>query len=141
MTEKVKVTVIGTHAPGTEQEDTIKSTCIGQYYEKGDKQYVIFEEEQEGFSEKVKTMIKFTHKNVAITKTGLLRSHMVFEQGMSHETDYNTPYGMMKMVVDTSSLSVMYTEDYIRMDIVYTLSLGTEECNHSKIVIKIKPAS
>ena len=141
MTEQVKVTVIGTHAPGTEQEDTIKSTCPGQYYEKGEKQYVIFEEEQEGFSEKVKTMIKFTHGRVEITKKGLIRSHMIFEKGVSHETDYYTPYGTMKMAVDTSSLLLMYTEDYIRMDIEYELCLGGEERVKSKIVIKIKPAS
>ena len=141
MTENVKVTVIGTHAPGTPEEDVIKSTCPGQYYEKGEKQYVIFEEEQEGFSEKIKTMIKFTRKSVEITKKGLIHSHMIFEQGGCHETDYATPYGTMKMEVDTSSLIMLYTEEYIRMDIAYTLRLGGNEDVKSKIVIKIKPVS
>lgn len=141
MTEKVKVIVIGTHNMEGIDEDTVKSTAIGQYYDKNGKSYVIFEEEQEGFTEKVKTMVKFTDRKVELTKTGLLRSQMVFEQGAVHVTDYVTPYGVMKMEVDTDSLLVLQTEDYIRIDIVYTLFMDGMECNHSKIVIKIKPVS
>jgi len=141
MTENVKVIVIGTHNMEGVGEDTVKSTAAGQYYLKNEKSYVIFEEEQEGFAEKVKTMVKFTDHKVELTKTGLIRSQMVFEQGVAHITDYVTPYGVMKMEVNTDSLLVLQTEDYIRIDIVYTLSMGGEECNHSKIVIKIKPVS
>lgn len=140
MTKDVKVIVLGHHDNGDGDVGTIRTTSLGQYYDKGDSHYILYEEEMEGFDKPVNNRVKYKEGYVELVKTGLIRSRMVFEQGKTIMTNYNSPYGEILMGVNTKSVRIVEREDLIRIEVDYSLEVDEREMSKSKITIKIKPA-
>ena len=140
MTKDVKIIVLGRHDNGDGDAGTIRTTSVGQYFEKGDSRYLIYEEEMEGFEKPVHNRIKYRPGYVELVKSGLVSSRMVFEQGKTIMTNYNSPYGEILMGVNTQSIFVTWSEDRIRIEVNYSLEVDGQEMSKSKITIKVKPA-
>lgn len=140
MTKDVKIIVLGNHDNGDGDVGTIRTTSRGQYFEKGDSRYLLYEEEQEGFDKTVNNRVKYKEGYVELVKTGLVRSRMVFEQGKTIMTSYNSPYGELLMGVNTKDIRITEREDMIRIEVDYSLEVDESEMSKSKITIKIKPA-
>lgn len=140
MTKDVKIIVLGHHDNGDGDVGTIRTTSVGQYFEKGDSHYLLYEEIPEGFDKPVNNRIKYKEGYVELVKTGLVRSRMVFELGKTIMTNYNTPYGEVLMGVNTKSIHITQWEDMIRIEVDYCLEVDERQMSKSKITIKIKPA-
>lgn len=140
MTKDVKIIVLGHHDNGDGDAGTIRTSSQGQYFEKGDSHYLLYEEEMEGFEKKVKNRVKYKQGYVELVKSGLISSRMVFEQGKTIMTNYNSPYGQMVMGVNTKSVFITEWEDMIRIEVDYSLEVDEKEMSKSKITIKVKPA-
>ena len=140
MTKDVKIIVLGHHDNGDGDVGTIRTQSVGQYFEKGDSRYLIYDEEQEGFDKKVKNRVKYKDGYMELVKSGLVNSRMVFEQGKTIMTSYNSPYGQMVMGVNTSSIRITEWADMIRIEVDYFLEIDEKPMSKSKITIKIKPA-
>ena len=140
MTKDVKIIVLGHHDNGDGDAGTIRTQSVGQYFEKGDSHYLIYDEEQEGFDKKVKNRVKYKDGYMELVKSGLVNSRMVFEQGKTIMTSYNSPYGQMVMGVNTSSIRITEWADMIRIEVDYFLEIDEKPMSKSKITIKIKPA-
>ncbi|MBQ8821825.1 MAG: DUF1934 domain-containing protein [Lachnospiraceae bacterium] len=140
MTKDVKIIVLGHHDNGDGDVGTIRTTSEGQYFEKGDSHYLLYEEAQEGFDKPVKNRVKYKKGYMELVKTGLINSRMVFEEGKTIMTSYNSPYGEMLMGVNTSSMRITEREDLIRIEVDYSLEVDERPMSKSKITIKIKPA-
>lgn len=121
MTKEVVLTIKGVQKyPGEEPLETV-TQVDAEYYERGQSQYVMFEEVQEGFTESVKSMLKIKNNCVELTKKGLIQSHMIFEPEALYMTEYKTPFGRMQLGVRTGELRVLETKDMSRIDIKYIL--------------------
>ncbi|MBQ8822468.1 MAG: DUF1934 domain-containing protein [Lachnospiraceae bacterium] len=140
MTKDVKIIVLGHHDNGDGDAGTIRTTSVGQYFEKGDSRYLIYDEEMEGFDKPVHNRIKYKEGYVELVKSGLVSSRMVFEQGKTIMTNYNSPYGELLMGVNTKSIHITQWQDMIRIEVDYSLEVDEKEMSKSKITIKIKPA-
>ncbi|MBQ7919595.1 MAG: DUF1934 domain-containing protein [Lachnospiraceae bacterium] len=140
MTKDVKIIVLGHHDNGDGDVGTIRTTSLGQYFEKSGSCYLLYEEEQEGFDKPVKNRVKYKKGYMELVKTGLINSRMVFEEGKTIMTSYNSPYGEMLMGVNTSSMRITEREDLIRIEVDYSLEVDERPMSKSKITIKIKPA-
>ncbi len=140
MTKDVKVIVLGHHDNGDGDTGTIRTTSVGQYFEKGESRYLIYEEELEGFDKTVHNRIKYKPGYVELVKSGLISSRMVFEQGKTIMTSYSSPYGEIPMGVNTKSIFITEWQDMIRIEVEYSLEVDEKEMSKSKITIKIKPA-
>lgn len=138
MTKDVKIIVLGTHDHGDGDSGTIRTQHKGQYFEKGDSHYLLYEEEQEGFTEKVKNRLKYKAGCVELVKSGLVNSRMVFEEGKTIMTNYQGPYGQLVMGVNTSAIRITQREDRISIEVDYTLETEKRIVSRSRITIKVK---
>lgn len=120
--------------PGEEPQSSI-TQVPAEYYLRGHSHYIMFEESQEGFTEKVKGMLKIKKGSVELSKKGLIQSHMLFEEGLKYATEYRTPFGGFLMDVCTHQLKIAESEEQIAMEIKY--SLATEGQLVAKCSIKI----
>lgn len=106
--------------PGEEPQSSI-TQISAEYYLRNGSHYVMFEETQEGFTEKVKGMLKIKKGSVELSKKGLIQSHMLFEDDLRYASEYRTPFGSFMMDVCTHLLNVTEGEDKIAMEIKYSL--------------------
>lgn len=106
--------------PGEEPQNSL-TRVPAEYYLRNGSHYVMFEEIQDGFTEKVKGMLKIKKSSVELSKRGLVQSHMVFENDLRYTTEYKTPFGSFMMEVCTGQLKIAEGEDEISLEIKYSL--------------------
>ncbi len=141
MTKEVMLTIKGIQKyPGEEPLETITQVAA-EYFERGQSQYVMFEESQEGFTENVKSMLKIKSNCVELTKKGLIQSHMTFVPETLYVSEYKTPFGSMQMGVRTKELRVLNTEERVQIYIKYLLEAEEQvmaDCNIQITIIEKK---
>lgn len=142
MTQDVLVTISGLHMTeetGMEQEnEPIEVVTPAKYYYKNGKHYILYDEVMEGFSEKVKNQVKITgDSQLEIRRTGLTASHMIFEDGKSHLSEYQTPFGTLHTQVHTRKLAIHMTEEQINIDVDYRLEVNGEPTADCRIIMKV----
>lgn len=123
--------------PGQKPEKTV-TEADAEYFLRGGSTYVIFEECQEGFTEKTKSMLKIKNNSVELTKKGLIHSHMFFEKGVTFASEYKTPFGGFMLDMHTEKLVVKETQDEIVVEIEYSLETQEQAVADCNIRIKIK---
>ncbi len=138
MTKEVLLTITGLQFDG-ESEQKYSDTFPGEYYERGGKRYVVYDEVMEGFTESTKNIIKFTEKEVDVTRKGVVNTQMLFEENKLNRTSYRTPYGELVMGINTVGIRFLETEERIRVDVEYELELNYEHQADCKISIDIRP--
>lgn len=144
MTQDVLVTISGVHVEVTEdalneENEPIEIITPAKYYEKNGKHYILYDEVVEGFSGVIKNKVKITGDSVLeIIKTGITNSHMIFENGKSHLTFYDTPYGRMHVEMYTRNVDIRVKEDAIDIDVDYTMDINCEPAAECRILMNIK---
>lgn len=144
MTQDVIVTISGLHISSDDQinqneNEPIEMMASAKYYFKNGKHYIIYDEMMEDFPEMVKNKVKITgDSQLEIIKTGLVNAHMVFENGKSNVTFYETPFGKMHTEMHTRCLDIKISEDQIDIDVDYRLDVGGEPAADSRIIMNIK---
>ena len=138
MTQKVMLTFQGLQTDqGGEDAGQIETVVSGDYYERNDKHYVIYEEVTEGFEQPIRNRLKFSEDMVELTRSGPINVHMVFQENKKNLTSYNTPFGQILMGIDTKNIQIQEQENHIIVEVEYSLDAGGEflsEC-HLKIDI------
>lgn len=107
--------------PGETQEDRTQTLISGNYYEKNDRHYILYDEVMEGFSKAVKTKVKFSENMLEIIRNGPIGVRMLFEENKKNVTSYNTPYGNILLGISTKKINVIVQPDIIEVDVEYTL--------------------
>lgn len=144
MTQDVLVTISGLHMTNEDQMDQnenepIEMMASAKYYYKNGKHYIIYDEIMEDFPEMVKNKVKITgDSQLEIIKTGLVNAHMVFENGKSNVTFYETPFGKMHTETHTRYLDIKVGEEQIDIDVDYRLDVGGEPAADCRIIMNIK---
>lgn len=142
MTQEVLVTISGLHLMAeTEPEpgEPIEVVTPAKYYYKNGKHYIIYDEAMEGFSEPVKNKVKVTGDScLEIRKSGLTTAHMVFENGKSHVTYYETPFGKLHTEMYTRRLEIREAEDRLDIEVDYRLDVNGEPTADCRIIMNIK---
>ena len=144
MNRNVDITVTGIHSrPGdpTEKVETL-STGVYELLEDG-RQIIEYDEEQIKGELIVHNRIELSpgDEGMMITRSGGADSVLSFKRDGVYDTDYSTPYGMMKMRVRTSEFDLSKSADE-SMKIVagYSLEMEGQLLSDSMIVIEIKNA-
>ena len=127
MTQKVLLTLQGMQFDQSgENADQVGVTADGDYYKKNDKHYVIYEELTEGFDQPTKNWLKFSENEVELSRSGLVKVHMVFQENKKNLTNYNTPFGQILMGINTKNIQIREEENHITLEVEYTLDVSGE---------------
>lgn len=147
MTQDVLLTISGLHEMGdlnieVEEENVLETITPAKYYLKNGKHYVLYDEVVEGLPGVIKNKIKITDgKILEIIKSGSTNSHMIFEEGKSNLTIYDTPYGQFHLDTHTSTLEVMEYENEISVKVEYGLDMNNQKVADCTVFLSIKPKS
>lgn len=138
MTNDVIVTVRGIQI-GLESEDDIEVISPGKYYERNNKRYIRYEEQQEDMSGTVINTIKIGPEGVEIVKKGLVGAQMVFREKEKINTCYETPYGIMMVTIYTNHVQYTVSEELIEVNLSYNIEMNGEALSDARVYIKVEP--
>lgn len=138
MTKEVLVSIGGLQMAPDDQQDTVEVIAPGEYYNRNNKHYVLYDEVTEGFSEITKNVIKFTDGYMEVTKKGPSTVHMIFEEGKKTVTYYYTPYGGLHIGLDAKKVTVAEEEDCIKANVEYNLEINYEHVASCNIKLEVK---
>lgn len=137
MTKEVLVSVSGLQF-AVNSDEAIEIITGGEYYSRGGKQYILYDEMMEEYDGVSKNTIKFTDGIVDITKKGLTNVHMVFEEKKKNMTYYNTPFGNLMIGLYTNKIQIEEKEEDIRIVVDYALDINYEFVSDCVITIVVK---
>lgn len=122
-----------------DMEETIEVISIGEYFNRNDKHYILYQEmfeEADGISN---CTLKIGKGQVDIIKRGTSNVHMIFEENKKNTTLYNTPFGDLQIGVYTTDINVTEEEDKITANIKYGLDVNYSHVSDCEIQIKVTP--
>ena len=143
MGKEVLVTICGVQMADGEVTEPIEVVSTGQRYEKNGKIYVVFEEvvnedTNEELGKIVKNTIRIDGEQLDIIKRGEGGTHLVFKEGQSNQTYYNTPYGNMEITLNTAMLNIRVVEDIIEAAAKYDLEVNHVQIAECSVSIQVK---
>jgi len=139
MTKEVLISIIGMQFDLSDEGNDIQVVTSGEYYSRGNSQFLLYEEADEDSGGITKSMIKFRSDLVELTKKGYVNVHMMFEEGKKNLTNYTTVFGDILIGIDTKKIAVEETEDKIVVGVEYALDANYEFLADCKIRIEVAP--
>lgn len=115
----ITVTGIQTDTDGNSNKDTTKEH--GSYYLKNNIHYVMVQNEITGQTARY----KFNHRYLEVVKNGDINSKLYFEAGKVFSSLYKTKYGQFEFTYKTDTLSIIESEDQIKISAKYGIYSGS----------------
>ena len=142
MTKEVLVTISGMHTgldADTGEMEPVEVVTPGTYYLKNGKHYILFEEMVEGVPGSIKNTMKITDNRIfEIHKTGLTNARMEFEKDRITMSSYQTPFGEMRISIQTRDINIDIQEDFINVEIFYKLDVNEAPLSDCEIKVNVK---
>ncbi|WP_276788049.1 DUF1934 domain-containing protein [Veillonella magna] len=120
-------------------EDTvIELVSPGKYYERGGVKYIRYEESEVTGLEGVQTTIKVYPTSIVLLRNGKVTMRHYYELGKERESVYKTPFGNLKMVVNTHELTTDITDGIGRVHLGYDISVGGDWQFYNQLDIELR---
>ncbi len=142
--QKIHITITGRQYPaqaGAADEPFVTvQEAEAEYFQKGESNYLFYEEQPEGYPTPLKTRIKRKGETLEIHRQGPGGSAMFFAPGQSYRTEYYTPYGMLLLDIVTDKLTVgdSAENEWAETTVEYALYNEGEVLGNYRIVIEQK---
>ena len=138
MKKEILLSIAGLHM--IEEEDgNVEVVTAGDYYNRGGKHYVLYDEVVEGLSGHTSNTIKIGEDSLEVLKRGLTNTRMVFEKGRKTLTRYQTPFGILDLGILARNVKVEESEDAINVAVDYVLEVNEKHLAECNIKMKIRP--
>lgn len=137
MKKNVVISLMGLQYAVEEEEAPIEVINFGQYYKKGDKHYLLYEETDES-GKATKCRIKVSDKELELQKRDRSNTRLLFLPGEEYLTNYETPYGSLLVGVNTRSLELYEEEEFLRATLKYGLEINSEKTGECTLVLKVQ---
>ncbi|MEI6132260.1 MAG: DUF1934 domain-containing protein [Bacillota bacterium] len=108
----------------------------GFVYEKNARTYICYGEEDVSGDAETQTIFKLYPQKAILTRSGEIKSRIIFEQGAQTRAEIETPFGEISIEVYTSKLDIEINEIQVRVNIEYKIIFGegSEEDNKIELV-------
>lgn len=123
MNHRVLLTVLGRQTYDEADSQTIQLTTEGTMAFRDGGWDIRYEETELTGMEGVTTTFRVEAGQVTLTRSGALRSQMVFKLGTSHESLYDMGFGALFMNIHTQHLFYDITPDGGVLDLIYTIEI------------------
>lgn len=137
MTKDVLIAIKGLQFEEAEDAEEIEVIQRGQYYQRNDSHYLMYEEPVEGTDDTILNRIKFTDNEVQVTKKGAVNTMLSFHENEKNMTNYATPFGNLVMGIHTHQIELAIQEEKIIVLIDYALDVNYEFLADCKITITV----
>ena len=133
----VIISVKGLLGANDEGED-IELVTGGKYSYSGEEANFEYMESELTGMEGTKTSFSVTPDAVTITRNGTVNMQMLFEEGRKNYFIYDTPYGSMKMGLDTQSVFSRLGENGGHLEVKYVIDLENSTALRTAFNIDIR---
>ncbi len=110
MQKNVLINVKGTQYLD-DDKDVTELITTGSYYEKNNKEYILYEEVSDDSLQVTKNTLKLSEDEVELIRHGESNVNIVFKAGVNWESYYMTPVGSMKMTFCTKEVDIDRSKD------------------------------
>lgn len=138
MTKEVLLALKGLQFDGSSQEN-ITTILPAEYYERNGKHYIVYDEVMEGFTGSTKNVIKFTDREMDVTKKGVVNVHLLFEENRKNLSSYGTPFGDITVGIYANQIRMQEAEELIQVKVDYDLEVNYEHLADCSISMDIRP--
>lgn len=138
MTKEVELIIKGFQKYADHEDADLKTETTGEYFYRNQCHYVLYEEQTEGFTQPVKSMLKLRKDQLEIVRRGLINTSMVFDRNRKTMTPYQTPFGEFVLGIHTKSMRVLESETQILVEVRYSLEADDVHMADCRIKIEIK---
>ena len=128
MKQEVVLAIRGRQSYEDQEPDIIELTTDGTMEFLDGGWDISYEETALTGLEGVTTLFRVEPDKVILTRTGKLRSEMVFQKGVVHESLYQMDFGAMMIAVCAQFLYFDITPDGGMVDLVYSIDIENSGC-------------
>lgn len=134
MTKEVFVRLSGMQfSPDGEQPEPVEVISRGNYAKKNGKHYIVYDEVQDDLHQVIKNTVKIHGNCYEVIKGGPIRTHLCFEEGKTHSSFYETPFGSLVLKVFTQEISLEEKEEELNIRVSYELEVNYEKLADCRI--------
>ena len=127
MKQKVMLSIQGRQAYQDQEPDLIELVTEGTMEFAGGGWNICYEESELTGLQGVTTTFRVEPGVVTLTRTGNLKSQMVFRQGQSHDSLYQMDFGALMITVCARSVYFDLTPEGGFIDLVYSIEIEKNE--------------
>ena len=127
MKQKVMLSIQGRQAYQDQEPDLIELVTEGTMEFAGGGWNICYEESELTGLQGVTTTFRVEPGVVTLTRTGNLKSQMVFRQGQSHDSLYQMEFGALMITVCAKSVYFDLTPEGGFIDLVYSIEIEKNE--------------
>ena len=120
------------------KDTVVELISSGTSHEKGNAQYVRYEESSVTGLDGVKTTIKIHDDSIVLLRTGAVNMRHQYVRGEERESVYETPYGDLHMAVNTHELTVDFHEGVGHVHLGYDISVEGEWQFYNQLDIDVR---
>lgn len=115
--------------------EPIEVITAGQYFYKGDKHYLRYEEITPDEAGTTKNTVKISPEVVDILKKGASNTHMIFQKDERTVSTYQTPFGNLLLGLDTKDITIEESDSALSVEVRYQLELAGQHVANCHISI------
>lgn len=138
MTKEVIINLSNHQTDEFGQEYITSQQLEGQYYEKGNTIYLLYESTDTESGSATKNTLKISDTCIELISHGAIKSRIRFIINTKTEAEYITPYGALSLSVDTEKVLILKEENLLKIKLHYDLIENDRLLSHSKMSIKVK---
>lgn len=128
MKQDVVLAIRGRQSYEDQEPDVIELTTDGTMEFRDGGWDISYEETALTGMEGVTTVFRVEPDKVILTRTGKLRSEMVFQKGVIHESLYQMDFGALMIAVCAQFLYFDITPEGGMIDLLYTIAIENSAC-------------
>lgn len=139
MKRPVVLTVRGRQSYAGQEPEIIELVTEGVMELCQDGWEISYEESELTSLEGVTTTFRVEQGRVILTRSGQLNSHMVFQEGTSHDSLYQMPFGTLMLTVKATRVFYDIVPDGGSIDLVYHITIENAEAGVIDYHLDIRP--
>lgn len=126
MKRPVMLSIAGRQAYADQEPDVIELVTEGTLEKVPEGWKLCYEESALTGLQGVRTEFLISNQSVTLTRTGKLNSQMVFKEGVSHDSLYQTEFGALMLTVCAARVEANITDYNGTLDLYYNIEV--EQC-------------
>ena len=130
MKQKVMLTIRGTQTYEDQEPEVISLVTEGTMELRDGGWDISYEESELTGMAGVTTTFRIEPEKVVLTRTGALKSEMIFEKNVVHDSLYQMPFGALLLSVKATYLFYDIVPDGGVIDLSYQISIENTQCGN-----------
>lgn len=134
----VTLTITGTQTGEDNESMTITTRAEGEYFERGNSTYLLYDEKDPDDDSVTKNMLKLSGRVLSLSKKGAVNSNMTWEEGKNIVSDYSSAFGRLALSVETGRLEISNSERELHLEVHYRLSMEDTFLSDNSLTIHVQ---